>query len=197
MEETELGTRSRTSRARQARSSTLARTLAGLTIIGLLVSACGSSEASTAPSAAGSAAASTAPSAAGSAAASQGTGEVPRNKTLIFGSPGASAENNWSPFITAAAQASKRVYGVFEALFYTNLNTGDLIPWQAESYTLSPDFTSVSLKLRDGVKWCDGEKFTTDDVKFTLDTLIAGAPDLYDSANLQGQHQGRSRWSIR
>jgi peptide/nickel transport system substrate-binding protein len=161
----------------------LAKTLAGLAIVGLLVTACANSETSAAPTAAGSAAASSAPSATGSAAASQATGEVPRNKTLIFGSPGGSADNDWNPLITQASQPDRRVYGVFESLFYTNLNTGELIPWQAESYTLSPDFTSVTLKLRDGVTWCDGEKFTADDVKFTIDTVIAGAPDLYDSAS--------------
>ena len=108
--------------------------------------------------------------------------DVPRNETLIFGSPGPDTENRWSPLQPSVLPPDKKSYGIFEALFYTNLNTGELIPWQAESYTLSDDFTSVSVKLRDGVEWCDGTQFTADDVKFTLDTLIAGAPDLYDSA---------------
>ena len=68
--------------------------------------------------------------------------------------------------------------GIYEALFYTNLNTGELIPWQAESYTYNADFTEVTLKLRDGVTWCDGKKFTADDVKFTLEMLRDNAPDL-------------------
>ena len=32
--------------------------------------------------------------------------------------------------------------GIYEALFYTNLNTGELIPWQGESYTYNADFTA-------------------------------------------------------
>ena len=91
------------------------------------------------------------------------------------------AANNFSP-ISVGSGVDRGTYGLFEALFYTNLNTGELIPWQAESYKLSSDYTGVTLKLRKGVTWCDGVPFTGDDVKFTWDTLIAGAPDLMDSA---------------
>ncbi len=52
--------------------------------------------------------------------------------------------------------------GIYEALFYTNLNTGELIPWQGESYEYNDDFTEITLKLRDGVTWCDG---VPDDVR--------------------------------
>jgi peptide/nickel transport system substrate-binding protein len=116
------------------------------------------------------------------AVAQDGIPEVPRNQTLIFGSPGPDKENRWSPIQPSTQPPSRKSYGLFEALFYTNLNTGELIPWQAESYTLSDDFMAVDLKLRDGVEWCDGTPFTAEDVKFTWDTLKAGAPDLYDSA---------------
>lgn len=39
----------------------------------------------------------------------------------------------------------------------------------AESYTVSEDGKEVTLKLRDGMKWHDGEPITADDVIFTLD----------------------------
>ena len=81
--------------------------------------------------------------------------------------------------------------GIYEALFYTNLNTGELIPWQGESYTYNADFTQVTLKLRDGVTWCDGEKFTADDVKYTLEMLRDNSPDLTLLRELQGVPQGR------
>jgi peptide/nickel transport system substrate-binding protein len=61
--------------------------------------------------------------------------------------------------------------GILEALFYTNLNTGELIPWQAESYKYNDDFTEITLKLRDGVTWCDGVQMTSEDVKYTLEAL--------------------------
>ena len=59
----------------------------------------------------------------------------------------------------------------YEYFFYNNLQTGEFIPWLAESYEYSADNTSMSVKLRDGVTWSDGEPFTADDVVFTYDLL--------------------------
>ncbi|MCL4854676.1 MAG: hypothetical protein KJZ78_25220, partial [Bryobacteraceae bacterium] len=42
---------------------------------------------------------------------------------------------------------------VFEALMYTNLNTGEEIPWQAESYEYNDDYTAITVKLRQGIEW--------------------------------------------
>jgi peptide/nickel transport system substrate-binding protein len=185
-----------------------------MAVIGLLVTACGTSTASTAPSAAASAAASTAASAAASTAASAaastaasaaasgsagasaaasggGTGnlaEVPRNQTFIFSPWGFVSEipnpDNWNIYASTSYnhQREMGLKGIYEALFYTNLNTGELIPWQGESYTYNADFTQITLKLRDGITWCDGEKFTADDVKYTLEMLRDNSPDLLYSS---------------
>jgi peptide/nickel transport system substrate-binding protein len=61
----------------------------------------------------------------------------------------------------------------YEYFFYQNLETGEYIPWLAESYKYSADFTSLSVKLRDGVTWNDGQPFTADDVVFTYALLKA------------------------
>jgi peptide/nickel transport system substrate-binding protein len=60
---------------------------------------------------------------------------------------------------------------VYEYFFYNNLQTGEFIPWLAESYLYSDDYTSLSVKLRDGVTWNDGQPFNADDVVFTYDLL--------------------------
>ena len=60
---------------------------------------------------------------------------------------------------------------VHEYLFYLNMETGDYIPWLAESYEYNTDFTEITVKLRPGVKWNDGEDFTADDVVFTYAML--------------------------
>ena len=60
---------------------------------------------------------------------------------------------------------------IYEYFFYYNLQTGEFIPWLAESYEYNPDFTSITVKLRDGVTWSDGQPFTPDDVIFTYDLL--------------------------
>ena len=42
----------------------------------------------------------------------------------------------------------------------------------AESWTLSEDQLTWTFKLKDGVKWHDGEPFTSADVKFTYDLML-------------------------
>jgi len=62
---------------------------------------------------------------------------------------------------------------VYEYFFYQNLQTGEYIPWLAEGYEYNDDFTAITVHLRDGVEWSDGEPFTADDVVFTYDLLLA------------------------
>ncbi|MFN8619268.1 MAG: ABC transporter substrate-binding protein [Chloroflexota bacterium] len=117
--------------------------------------------------------------------ANQDLPEVPRNKTLIFSPwgflPQLPNPDNWNIYIPDPAMNKQRemgLKGIYEALFYTNLNTGELVPWQAESYEYNADFTEITLKLRDGVTWCDGVQMTADDVKYTLEMLRDNSPDL-------------------
>jgi peptide/nickel transport system substrate-binding protein len=104
--------------------------------------------------------------------------DVPRNETLVltpWGDQPAQFANidNWHPYLTPTIthQRDAMQFTVNEMLFYTNLNTGELIPWQAVSYENAPDFMSSTIKLREGVEWADGTPFTSADVKFTLETL--------------------------
>ena len=60
---------------------------------------------------------------------------------------------------------------IFEFLYLYNHNTGEEIPWLATSYTIAADAKSVDVTLRNGVEWSDGQPFTADDVKFTLELL--------------------------
>jgi peptide/nickel transport system substrate-binding protein len=50
-------------------------------------------------------------------------------------------------------------------------------PELAESWSWNPDFTRLSFKLRQGVKWHDGKPFTAADVKCTFDLLLGKAKD--------------------
>lgn len=119
----------------------------------------------------------------------QSVPEVPRTRTLI--SQGwdfynqVPATDNFNPYAGVLLhQRNSLHYTVNEVLFYTNHNTNELIPWQAESYSYNDDFTQVTIKLRDGVKWSDGEPFTADDVVFTFDMLKGAAPDLLFSSQI-------------
>ncbi|MBF8280998.1 MAG: SBP bac 5 protein [Candidatus Magasanikbacteria bacterium] len=48
---------------------------------------------------------------------------------------------------------------------------GKLVGDLAESWSVSDDGKTYTFKLRDGIKWHDGEKFSVDDVVFTLETI--------------------------
>lgn len=120
-------------------------------------------------------------------AMAQSVPDVPRNRTLI--SQGwdfhnqVPAPDNFHPYAGVLLHARNSLhYTVTEHLFYTNHNTNELIPWLAESYAYNDDFTEVTVKLRDGVKWSDGEAFDGEDVAFTFDLLKGAAPDLLFSS---------------
>lgn len=114
--------------------------------------------------------------------------DMPRNETLVltpWGDQPAQFANtdNWHPYLTSVThQRDVMQFTVNEMLFYTNLNTGELIPWQAESFEYAPDLMSATIKLRDGVKWSDGQPFTADDVKFTLEAVRDAPPEIRGSA---------------
>ena len=74
---------------------------------------------------------------------------------------------NWS-----ADRANTGLHQVaYEYFFYSNLQTGEFVPWLATSYEYNTDATALTVKLRDGVTWNDGEPFTSADVVFTYDLM--------------------------
>ena len=102
--------------------------------------------------------------------------EVPRERTLIVmnGGPHQYAlYNNHNPYIAGSDQGFH--YGtlpaVFEPLIMFNVLTGDYENWLAESWEYNDDFTAITLQLRQGVRWSDGEPFTAYDVAFTCKML--------------------------
>lgn len=59
-----------------------------------------------------------------------------------------------------------------EPLWSVDFATGEIIPGLAEGDpTYNADFTSLTIPLRKGVTWNDGEPFTADDVVYTVETL--------------------------
>jgi peptide/nickel transport system substrate-binding protein len=59
-----------------------------------------------------------------------------------------------------------------EPLWSVDFATGKIIPGLADGDpTYNADFTSLTIPLRQGVAWNDGEPFTADDIVFTVETL--------------------------
>jgi len=123
------------------------------------------------------------PTVAAQAAAGQ-VKDVPRNRTLVVTPWGKGAEivnpNNINIYLTSSWSHQREITDktVFEDLMYTNLNTGEIVPWQAESFNYNDTFTAITVKLRKGIAWSDGEPFTSRDVKYTLEMLRDNSPDL-------------------
>jgi peptide/nickel transport system substrate-binding protein len=111
-------------------------------------------------------------------------GEPPRERTLVITPWGATPEiknpENYNIYLpgTYNHQRESGDKTIYEALMYTNLNTGQLVPWQAEGFTYNETYTSITVKLRKGVTWSDGKPFGSADVKYTLEMLRDNAPDL-------------------
>src|SRR5882757_8628489 len=63
-------------------------------------------------------------------------------------------------------------YSVLEGLTKINMD-GTIVPLLAESWVIDPDGKSYTFKLRKGVKFHDGEPFSSADVKFSFDRAKA------------------------
>ncbi len=74
--------------------------------------------------------------------------------------------NPYNPNVDSGSQGM-----IYETLMFYNRLDGSVKPWLAASQQLSSDATSVTYHLRPGVRWSDGQPFTSDDVLFTLDLL--------------------------
>jgi peptide/nickel transport system substrate-binding protein len=77
------------------------------------------------------------------------------------------------PTVAAAAAIGEVVHmSVLEGLTKINMD-GKITPLLAESWTIDPDGKVYTFKLRKGVKFHDGEPFTSADVKFSFERAKA------------------------
>lgn len=101
------------------------------------------------------------------------TGSAERRETLNIAIGARIADptnfNLYAPGVSRSDTGLHQV--VYEYFFYNNLQTGEFIPWLATDYSYSDDFSTMTVNLREGVTWSDGEPFTADDVVFTYDLL--------------------------
>ncbi len=60
---------------------------------------------------------------------------------------------------------------LYEPLAYYSAFADETIPWLAEDWEYNEDSTQLTVYLRSGIEWSDGEPFDADDVAFTLNHL--------------------------
>lgn len=94
-----------------------------------------------------------------------GTGRPDKAATLVYGSGDYTSIN---PIMNEHCEIK---HLLFDGLMARN-GDGSLVPALAESYTYDESAMTYTFKLREDVKWHDGEPFTADDVKFTIESIM-------------------------
>jgi peptide/nickel transport system substrate-binding protein len=102
-----------------------------------------------------------------------GVSPTPRNQTVITEDPAIfTVFDSFNPYIPNGSQYQGGQGQVCEEyLWYLNLATGELKPWQGTGWQYNGDFTQLTFGLNPKVHWNDGQPFTSADVKFTLEML--------------------------
>jgi peptide/nickel transport system substrate-binding protein len=107
--------------------------------------------------------------------------ELERRKTVIFDIDEGSVVDPelWNPYAAGRRIEQGFFQAMIEPLFILNLEsaTGEVINWLGESMTYNDDATVWTVKLREGIKWSDGEILNADDFLFTVNMGLDN-PDL-------------------
>jgi len=86
------------------------------------------------------------------------------------GSPTFTQTNDFNPFRPTGDRRATITH-VLEGLFYYSALSDQTIPWLATDFAYDSEFKSVTINLRQGVKWSDNLPFTADDVIYTFTML--------------------------
>jgi peptide/nickel transport system substrate-binding protein len=111
----------------------------------------------------------------GAGTATTGSGAGAASGYVVIDYPVQTFQRNFNPF--NANPLPLTVNGVYEPLMLYTYAQGKLLPWLATDYKWSADNKTLTLTLRDGVKWSDGQPFTAADVAYTFN-LLKSTPGL-------------------
>lgn len=94
-----------------------------------------------------------------------------------------------NPVLEDDSNSRTLVEWLWAPLIYDDFDTLDPLPGLAETFTVSADHKAYKFVLNKDAKWSDGTPVTTDDVKFTFDTLM---DEKTDAAALRSYWRGAS-----
>ncbi|HXV44777.1 MAG TPA: ABC transporter substrate-binding protein [Anaerolineae bacterium] len=111
--------------------------------------------------------------------------EADRRKTVIFDIDGGRVADpeNWNPYVPSRRLDQGFHQAIIEPLFILNYETGEIMPWLAESYESNDTADEWTIKLREGITWSDGMPMTADDVVFTVE-LLKNTPEMVNAAEM-------------
>ena len=133
----------------------------------------------------------------GRVTAAPGTPTPKAGGTLVYAV--VSVDDRFDPAATTFTSVRQITAHVCEPLIW-EMGPGKFHPALAESWTVSPDATTFTFKLRQGVRFHDGTPFNAEAVKYTMDrivspTMIAGAArgnlGPYDRTEVVDQYTAR------
>jgi peptide/nickel transport system substrate-binding protein len=79
---------------------------------------------------------------------------------------------SFNPIVASETSSTDYTQRIFDGLTHMNSFDGEMEPWLAESWEVSPDGLTWTFKLRKDVKFNDGTPFTAEDVEFTWNDLM-------------------------
>lgn len=117
--------------------------------------------------------------------------EVGKYGGQIISSTIGEGPKTFNPWVSKDATSSLVADLLYDSLFSTDAQTGEVIPKLAKEMIISNDLTTYTIKMRRGVKWSDGKEITADDVVFTWNEIILaglGNTSTRDSVLIDGEY---------
>ncbi len=111
--------------------------------------------------------------------------DVPRESVLVIDQIFRySVVDNFNFFVPGPPSPTRQGL-IYDTLWYLDQETGEWINGlAADKPTYNNDFTEMTVKLRQGVKWSDGVEYSADDVVFTVNTL-KNTPGMVFTSNME------------
>ncbi len=96
-------------------------------------------------------------------------------KLVVVSGPAGTFQENFNPFSSGVLVGTGGL--IYQPLFYFNPNTSTVTPILGTSFAWSNHNTTLTVNLRQGVRWSDGQPFTAKDVVFSY-TYLKRFPQL-------------------